>query len=659
MILFVFAGILILALLLTIPDQGWRKASIQAYWIFSALILVITELLSLNDAITRPALIAAWGLAGAGLLLALVFRILKRKIPIRDLIPRGSRSGGEPFSKLEILAIAVIGIILLTTLVIALAAPPNNFDSMTYHMARVSNWIQNQSIRYYPTAIDRQNYSAPLAEYLILHLQILSRSDSFANLVQWTAFALLILLTAELAAALGISRRGQLFAALFAATIPMAILQSTSTQNDLLTALGCLSFAYFLQRMIQRESLLDGIFAGLSLGAAILTKGTAYLFCAGVGIPLALTGLFDRKKGKRSAMAWKLTLIIVIGLVMNLGVYQRNWVRYRHPLSTGSAAVRSDQLSPAGLALNLARNGLVQLAVPFESANRQMTRLMEIVFPDLNQDPRFLFANSEFDVIFTLDGDLASNLPHFLILTFGILAFPWLRKRSNLGLDWLVSALVLSTALFSLTIKWQPWGSRLQLTLYFLGVPLFGYLVDRIKPAKSLSHLLVIGLALYSIPYLVLNSSRPMVPLLPEKSPLRMDRVISNSPLIYELFSDLVQPYYADTSIFKTERKAQYFTPNLRIYPDYAEVLAAVADLELQVIGLELEGNSWEYPIWVYLDRHAETGAPRILHVGKDIDLAGERPEYVLSAKGEASYFIQELDYIPVVDTKYLDLLRR
>ena len=71
---------------------------------------------------------------------------------------------------------------LLTTLVTALISPPNNWDSMTYHMSRVQYWIQNKAIFFFETNNPRQNVFAPLGEFIILHFQILTGSDIFANM---------------------------------------------------------------------------------------------------------------------------------------------------------------------------------------------------------------------------------------------------------------------------------------------------------------------------------------------------------------------------------------------------------------------------------------------------------------------------------------------
>ncbi|RYF70097.1 MAG: hypothetical protein EOO39_16350, partial [Cytophagaceae bacterium] len=68
---------------------------------------------------------------------------------------------------------ALLGLTLLT----ALLYPPNNFDSLTYHMGRIGHWLQQQSVQPFATHIERQIYQPPLAEWVILHTMLLSGSD--------------------------------------------------------------------------------------------------------------------------------------------------------------------------------------------------------------------------------------------------------------------------------------------------------------------------------------------------------------------------------------------------------------------------------------------------------------------------------------------------
>src|SRR5262249_49796460 len=153
-----------------------------------------------------------------------------------------------------------------------LVSAPNNYDSMTYHMSRVAHWIQNRTLYPYPTNIHRQLFMGYWAEAAITHFQILSGSDRFANFVQWFAFLGCIIATSFVVARLGGSSRAQWTAALLVATTPELIGESISTQTDMVCAFWMTCFVTLL--FDENWSL----WAGLALGLAVVTKGTAYIF---------------------------------------------------------------------------------------------------------------------------------------------------------------------------------------------------------------------------------------------------------------------------------------------------------------------------------------------------------------------------------------------
>ena len=169
MVLVILLFFLILAICLYLTgSQSMRESAIQSYLMVFGLAAVAIEFLSLINQITLTGILSSW-LSLIFIVSAwLVYILTKKGLGQRIALKKGLFRISKP-SWLEKIILIVIGLILLITLLIALKAPPNNFDSMTYHMARVSNWIQQQSIKYYPTAIERQNYSMPLAEYMILH----------------------------------------------------------------------------------------------------------------------------------------------------------------------------------------------------------------------------------------------------------------------------------------------------------------------------------------------------------------------------------------------------------------------------------------------------------------------------------------------------------
>ena len=158
----------VIILCLVTRGSGHRQAFLGSAVCFGLLLTAATELLSLFSALRYPTLATFWG----GVSLVAVLCLLPTWACLKTQKPR-FENPGFPVGICTILA---------TTLLIALVSPPNNYDSMTYHMARVVNWIQNRSVAHYPTHITRQLYSAPWAEYAIMHLQVLSGGDRFATL---------------------------------------------------------------------------------------------------------------------------------------------------------------------------------------------------------------------------------------------------------------------------------------------------------------------------------------------------------------------------------------------------------------------------------------------------------------------------------------------
>lgn len=281
----------------------------------------------------------------------------------------------QGFSLYEWIGIIFVGIILSLTLLIAVLSLPNNFDSLTYHMARVAEWIQHQSVRFFSTAIPRQNHAMPLAEYAILHLQILSRSDRFANLVQWAIFSTSIVVVSLFTKELNVSRSGQIFVSVLVAALPMAILQSLSTQNDLVAGVFCSIFAYFLMRTTKTLNLVDALFASLSMGLALLMKVTAYIYCAGISLGIGGGALLLFYRGRQKKVLFGLfNLIILGGLFINSGHYVRNFNLYNHPLSTANSRITVDRISFGNTAANFIRNTAIHLGVPYRSYNEGLTK---------------------------------------------------------------------------------------------------------------------------------------------------------------------------------------------------------------------------------------------------------------------------------------------
>ena len=163
-----------------------REAFLLAAVVWGIILVVLTEGLSRLQILSFPYLSVSWIMVTVLSIGLCVFTSVdpqagRGAIDLKKNL-FDSLSNLKPF---DIILIVAIGLILCFVALTAWMAPPNNWDSLVYHMGRVPHWIQNRSIEHYPTNIKTQIYYPPFAEWVILHFQILSGSDRFANFVQW------------------------------------------------------------------------------------------------------------------------------------------------------------------------------------------------------------------------------------------------------------------------------------------------------------------------------------------------------------------------------------------------------------------------------------------------------------------------------------------
>ena len=619
-------------------DNGIRKATIKAFVITFTTIAISTELLSLFNKVTYTWVRSTWLILTA---FALFFIFIKRK---EIKLPRWRSSDDSklyrhPSSPTTIFFLgSLIVFIVSITFIIALKAPPNNFDSMTYHMARVSHWIQNQSVKYYPTAIPRQNYSMPLAEFGILHLQLLSKTDQYANFIQWFSFILSIILSTQIAKEFNLTAKGQLISGLLTATLPMAILQSTSTQNDLVVGVFCLSFAYFLLKVIKDKTWEDVIFTSLSMGLALLTKGTSYVFCASIGVSIGGIYLIGKNLEEIKRNSIRYLVIVIVALLLNVGVYARNFQLYGNPILTSVDRTTIDQFSLKILNANLIRNGAVHLGTPISKSNALIVNTISNLLGEEINNPASTFGDSKFQVSFNISDDYSGNLLHFLLLSLSFLIIPLNRKDQKTIINQYLLSIVISIIFFSAMFKWQPWGSRLQAPIFLLGSALMGCVLDKIKSRQGYQLVLLIIFFITSLPFLFLNPIRPFLPLYEDdtifyNTPVkeffytRIDKYTQQYPIVRENISSFMSIFYQGRSVFLTKRKELNFLGHFDYYHNYNVAKNVVRDYNPQEVGLLMDSNDWEYPLWVFLKRHASQGNPIIYHINVDNESAALNPQ--------------------------------
>lgn len=348
---------------------GLRQSALASFGVLSTAVLVGTEALSLFEWVTRPSIVAMWlcTLAVPGVMLR--GRVARGWVRVRSLdlrrVERGSGAG-----------LVALTIVLLGTLAAATLYPSMNYDSFTCHLPRVTFWIQNHSVEPYPTAFGAQLFSGVVGAYWMLHLKLLSQSDRLLNLVQWVSYVHAVIGVSLIAEVLGSGRRGQVFAALAAAVTPMAILQASTTQSDLTTAVWVVGSAYLITRyVVARPPTSRGVLAwsavtGTCIALAVQSKASAYLVLAPVLLLLAARA-FRRDGLARSVLPAIVCVTVLLamnsaGFARNLRLLDGDIIGSRAP---GMSHILTRDRSPEALLTNAVKNSSQMLGTPSERIN--------------------------------------------------------------------------------------------------------------------------------------------------------------------------------------------------------------------------------------------------------------------------------------------------
>jgi len=554
----------------------WRSAFLSASVVWAVILIAITECLSVLSLITFNWVLFSWGLVCIAS--ALIYHMLGRrqKSIVRFQLSKIPRS--------EALLLFSIAYIVIMVGLIALIAPPNNWDSMTYHMSRVAHWIQNRTLVHYPTHILRQLTVTPGAEFVIMNFQILSGGDRFANLVQWFCMLGSIIGVSLIAKQLGADIRGQVFSAVVCATIPMGILQGSSTQNDYVVSFWMVCFVYYTLLMLKERMNLSLLLKiGASLGLAILTKGTAYIYT----FPFLVWFVFSGFKKFRWNLWKPLLIILIVAIFMNVGYYTRNFNLYGRPHAKLYYLTNGVTL-PLFIS-SIVRNMGLHLGTPSKLVNHVMYRIIRLIHKILGvvtNDPRTTVC-SDFSINFSLHEDSTGNFLHLILIIVSVVIFFIARqKRKQRDLIYYLAALTSAFLLLCFVVKWQPWASRFHLPVFVLFSPFIAIVLSRTMSHK-ITNFIGVFLILTSFPWVFSNDSRPFI-----------------------------KNFRASKSenVFNTSRIEQYFRNWPGLKDPYMGAVQFIKSKGCLDIGIILDEDDWEYPFFVLLQKNT-THMFRIEHV--------------------------------------------
>ncbi|HEX5598529.1 MAG TPA: hypothetical protein VFX61_21300 [Micromonosporaceae bacterium] len=484
----------------------FRLAAVRAALVTGAYAVLTVELLGVLGSLTAPAIGLAWVvfLAAAG---TWAWRRRRSTTDATGLTPlTAARETATGFwrtaSRGERLAAGTIGGLLLLELLVALLAEPNNFDSQTYHLPRVERWAAQGDLAFWPTVIHRQVTIPPGAEYLLLHLRLLTGGDLLYNLVQWAAGVGCLLIVSRIVAQLGGSRRAQLLAAFVLATTPMVTLQATSTQTDLVVAAWVACVATLALDGLTRRATPGAVLAlGVGTGLTAVTKTSGLL---GVGPLLVLWGIAqlrlalagpDRRRTGALRVVGASFAVLAVALVVVGPFLARITAEFGHPLGPPRLreSIPMQQHEPGSILINALRIGHTALDTPVRPLRDAGAAAVIGLADLLGVDPQnrdITFGTTTFPVRswYPDEDRVAFPIAGGLALTAGLLALARpgrLAPQQPGAVRGYTAAVGAALLLYCAMVKWQPWGNRLILFALVLAVPLVGLWLDAVALRRT------------------------------------------------------------------------------------------------------------------------------------------------------------------------------
>lgn len=261
------------------------------------------------------------------------------------ILPAGWGTSFKQWPELWVFGLGVV-IIFAFSAVLIWIVPPNNNDSLSTHMSRVAYWLQRGAFFPWPSQRIWQITYPVNMQLQIFWTILFLRNDRIVEIVQWFGALAAVAAVFGLGRLLGATRPQALFAAFLLATFPEIILESTTTQNDLVAGTLFVILIYFL--FLGLSQLQQGApgwekslaMSGLALGLGIGTKQTLLFLLPGLGLALILIGYWGGKKVFRGLFFWGITGVVAF---IGLGLYMFvvNQVNFGNPM--GPESVVSSQ----------------------------------------------------------------------------------------------------------------------------------------------------------------------------------------------------------------------------------------------------------------------------------------------------------------------------
>ena len=251
--------------------------------------------------------------------------------------------------RVEPTQLAAAGLALVVALLALTGVLSENLvhDSLSYRLSRIGYWLQQGSVRHFPTNEPRQSFSAINADLVMLWFtHPFSAGFPLVTLAQSWGGALLLSSSWGACASIGLGWRARAGAAVLMLGMPCVLVQFMTSHNDLLTAGLFAAFAYLCREARDTEG--RAWPAALALALAVGAKGTVFYIAPAALVAAGLaTG---NPRALAAAIRHQAIPLLVCLAFLAAPRYLENQLAYGNPFGPAEA-----------YALNHGRTGLATL----------------------------------------------------------------------------------------------------------------------------------------------------------------------------------------------------------------------------------------------------------------------------------------------------------
>ncbi len=437
--------------------------------------------------------------------------------------------------------LSILLIVWIYLFCLAVLLPPSNWDSMTYNLARILLFQQEQSLFLTNHSLESQVVFS-VASDILHHAFLRFYTDYGIGIFSFIAYLIICFATYALSRRYA-NEQHSLTATLIIASLPEIVLQSTSTKNDIWTAATAIICFVLLNRLLTKINLEDLVLLPITISFGISSKTTFI----GFALPFLIMSLVALIK--QYSWQYLINIIIKYKLIFALSLlpiiiffplftYFHNY----HLFGSWGGSETFTKLHKQtdgmiGTLGNLVRYTLqsIDFLEPLELVSQQITKTT------LNQEgytiSDFLmeFYNKNFHPFFKENGIMKSPLlpiisnnqgfPFFIlrgtsedISWFGFFGFFLVIPSVLFGI--VKGDLFLKIVSFNLIcyafilcnqLAWFPWANRYFSLFFASSGVLIAYLFSSIKLNNFLSKLLTILTILIFFYVCTFNNSKPVL----------------------------------------------------------------------------------------------------------------------------------------------------